>query len=341
MTKHTVIVKRPDEEMEIIEFDGRYRCDLKTLICDEENTILDYVMLGRSGDRCFAMACDQDGIFKSLPPNFNLITQSGRHRFLSNIVGTVVFFCYQWEDVWEKEIWDFELLDLDQAQINNVEKILSEPYQEELLAAKSKDPSIHHNTVILTSFQPVSLAHLTFFFLSFGFPGLKMKFCAQPDCTEEYEMVVKRSRKNQDVIVCSGATTAYEIKLPIPAFSFEDRSQDGKAVAQRIAKIHELRRSLRAIEIPDVVYVTEGNVEKLAQEVRIFENMCHLNRDGYMVYLDIMYDYDSATMKRIYEILEFAVHLPNPNEKRKYIERYLAGILPPAEILRINIENWE
>lgn len=340
MAKHTIIVKRPDKVPEIIEFEGQYRCDLKKLFGNDSNIILDYVMLGSSGDRCFAMACDQNGKFKSLDPNFNLITQSGGHKFFSNILGTAVFFCYQYEDVWEKEIWNFQLLDLEQSQISRIMTILSEPYQRYLLAEKRRNPNLHHNEMIITRFQPVQRTHLAFFFVMLGFPGLKMKFATQPDCAEEYELTVKKGKANTEKLICSGVTIARKMSFQIPAFT-SGKAQCEEAFDERLRKLPKVKQSLVSIGIPKTVYVTEGDVGLVMQEVRSFEMVCLESREHYESYISMMNDFDKDTIDKIHETLKIAVNLYSPAKKRQYIEEHLSGILSPEEIAKINIENWE
>lgn len=145
MPIHKIAIKKPGCSLEHLDFDGTYRCDVKPLLNGKsEGTTLEYVMLRQTKDgRCLCMVCDENGRFKQLPHNFSMITQSGGYKFLSEIVGTVVFVCYQWENVWEKEIYDFELLDLNDDEISIVNTILGELYQERVKIMAANDPSIH------------------------------------------------------------------------------------------------------------------------------------------------------------------------------------------------------
>jgi hypothetical protein len=76
-----------------------------------------------------------------------MITKSGGYKFLSPIVGTVVFVCYRWEDVWSKEIYDFELLDLNDDEVSIINTILSDQYQERVKVMAQNDPTIHDNPI--------------------------------------------------------------------------------------------------------------------------------------------------------------------------------------------------
>lgn len=149
MATHKIAIKRPDGELETMAFEGVYRSDVKPLLTKETEWVtLQYVMLRQTPDgRCLCMVCDEDGRFKQLPYNFSMITQSGSYKFLSQIVGTVAFICYRWENVWEKEIYDYELMDLNDDELSIIQTILGEPYQERVKAASKSDSSIHDRPV--------------------------------------------------------------------------------------------------------------------------------------------------------------------------------------------------
>lgn len=149
MAIHKIAIKRPGCSLEPLSFDGTYRCDVKPLLNGKaEGTTLEYVMLRQTPDgRCLCMVCDEDGRFKQLPYNFSMITQSGGYKFMSQIVGTVVFVCYRWEDVWAKEIYDFELLDLNDDEMSIINTILGEQYQERVKDMFRNDPTIHDSPV--------------------------------------------------------------------------------------------------------------------------------------------------------------------------------------------------
>ena len=151
METHKIAIKRPGCSLEPLSFDGTYRCDVKPLLNGKaEGTTLEYVMLRQTPDgRCLCMVCDENGRYKQLPYNFSMITKSGNHKFLSTIVGTVVFVCYRWEDVWAKEIYDFELLDLNNDELSIINTILADQYQQRVKEMGQKDPTIHDSPVFI------------------------------------------------------------------------------------------------------------------------------------------------------------------------------------------------
>lgn len=149
MATYKIAIKRPDSPLELLDFEGTYRCDVKPLLNGKaEGTTLEYVMLRQTKDgRCLCMVCDEDGRYKQLPYNFSMITKSGSHKFLSRVLGTVVFVCYRWEDVWAKEIYDYELLDLNDHEISIINTILGDQYQERVKVISQQDPTIHDSPI--------------------------------------------------------------------------------------------------------------------------------------------------------------------------------------------------
>lgn len=121
-----VIVKQVGKPAEIMEVDYKYRNEVGKLI--DEGITNEYVHIVQNE---LAMVVDEDGLPKELPFNFLLSTNSP-HYPIQAIVGTVVFCRYQWENPWEKEIYDYELMDVTEQDIERVNELLSVPLQTEL-----------------------------------------------------------------------------------------------------------------------------------------------------------------------------------------------------------------
>ena len=153
MPVHKIAVKRPNEPLELLDFEGTYRSDVTPLVGNKEHTYLQYVSLGVDGDRHLAMACDEDGMAKNLPVNFNMITHSGNHSFYESILGAVVFLVYREENTWEKEIWDFELESLNDKDIALIESLLSEKTQKYEKLMSELDPGITKTPTMF--FEPI------------------------------------------------------------------------------------------------------------------------------------------------------------------------------------------
>ena len=114
-----VIVKKAGKPAEIVDIDCKYRNELRKLISDED-IIPEYVEIV---PQQLGMVVDEDGLPKSLPFNFYLATNNPYFP-VQEIVGTVVFFRYKWENPFEKEIYDFEVLDVTEKDIELVEDIV-------------------------------------------------------------------------------------------------------------------------------------------------------------------------------------------------------------------------
>lgn len=116
-----IIVKEPGKEMRVVDFDGKYRCDVKPFL--GEDITLEYVQMQGGEDSRLAMVCDEDGKIKQLPYNFCLPLQFWG---VDAIVGTVCIVRFRWEDPWEKDLWDFELMDVTPEDVAGVKNLLSD-----------------------------------------------------------------------------------------------------------------------------------------------------------------------------------------------------------------------
>lgn len=107
-----ILVKEPQKKPVIIDFEGKYRTDVEKLIGDG-NCTMEFVHIVRNE---VDMIVDEDGLPKELPFNFFI-----NHMYpIQAIVGTVVFCRYQWENSDEKEIYDYELRDLTEQDIEYI-----------------------------------------------------------------------------------------------------------------------------------------------------------------------------------------------------------------------------
>lgn len=115
-----IIVKEPGKEMRVENFDGKYRCDVRPLL--GEDVTLEYVGMKDDGDTRLCMVLDEDGKIKRLPRNFLIPLNYG----IDTIVGTVCIVRFRWENPWEKELWDFELMDVTPEDVAGVKNLLSD-----------------------------------------------------------------------------------------------------------------------------------------------------------------------------------------------------------------------
>lgn len=126
--KFHVIKKEPGKELEVLEVDATYLCDLQKIFFGE-NITMERVALNRN--RTFWMLVDEDGLSKRLPLNFLLETENICFP-IQKIVGTAVFVKSKFADVWNEEIYDYEVDDLDAAYQRIVRTILLDDIQQTL-----------------------------------------------------------------------------------------------------------------------------------------------------------------------------------------------------------------
>ena len=125
--KARIIKKEPGEAPEVIEVDAKYLCDLTKLFFGD-HVIMQRVALNR--DRTLWLLVDEDGLLKDLPRNF-LLPMGGFHP-VQKIVGTAIFARSKPADVWDKEIYDYEVDDLSEKHQQAVNAILSDNAQQAL-----------------------------------------------------------------------------------------------------------------------------------------------------------------------------------------------------------------
>lgn len=125
---HSIIIKRPGEPAEVMEIEATYRCDLTPLL--GRNITPSYCHLCQRNDiRRLCLVCDEDGRYKDLPANFDLVTFGVLGNYYVPLKGAVVFFKYIWEPSDGKEIYDYKLTSISDRDIALVEYILGDEYQ--------------------------------------------------------------------------------------------------------------------------------------------------------------------------------------------------------------------
>ena len=126
--KFHVIKKEPGKELEVLEVDATYLCDLQKIFF-KENITMERVALNRN--RTFWMLVDEDGLSKRLPRNFLLSTENGYFP-VQKIVGTAVFVKSKFADIFNDLIYDYEVDDLDESYQQAIRSILSDDVQQML-----------------------------------------------------------------------------------------------------------------------------------------------------------------------------------------------------------------
>ena len=123
-----VAVKEVGKDVEYIEVDDKYRLECCKKFTGKENSV-DFVSLNREGTFCIAV--NEDGLSKKLPTNF-LIEILSPDFPIQKMVGTVVFIRSKYADPYLHPIYDYEVDDLREEDIELITMILEESYQAEL-----------------------------------------------------------------------------------------------------------------------------------------------------------------------------------------------------------------
>lgn len=268
--KHKVAVKHPGKPMEIIEIESKYRTDVKPFIAQDDNTILQFVIMKRTENRIFCFACDEEGLIKNLPLNFEMLTQSGNTSFLSRVVGTVVFLVYELEDVYNKEIYDFEIRDITDEDIALAEYVLSDKTQQKARNLAKMDPHIHDKPEFV--FRPIddlneflegpstSLFRIPSYFIPleiFGRfkVGKAIEFFADPAGKHKFVAGV-RFENRCVVIYCKDTITAKDFSINHELLRSNMTNKDAEKYLQQFLQ------SMFKMGLPAFLYVSEETYKK-------------------------------------------------------------------------------
>lgn len=123
-----IAVKEVNKPLKILETTKIYRSDAAREHIGQDSAI-QYVQISPKDTLC--MCVDEDGLPKELSVNF-LFPTSSPHFPIQKAVGTVVFTRHKWVNVFEEEIWDYEVTDLTDDDIEHIKIMLDEAYQIDL-----------------------------------------------------------------------------------------------------------------------------------------------------------------------------------------------------------------
>lgn len=123
-----IAVKRVGMPLEIIESNHIYRTDCaKEIIKDCDG--VDFVRLNNDGT--LSLAADDIGLVKELKTNF-LLKTNNKHFPIQKMVGTIVFIRCKYVDIYKESIWDYELEDITNDDIEYINNIISDETQAKL-----------------------------------------------------------------------------------------------------------------------------------------------------------------------------------------------------------------
>jgi len=271
--EHKIAIKEPGKPLEIRTCEGTYRTDVRPFIDSGNDTYLQFVQIRSQKDRVLCFACDEDGIRKALPANFQMLTRSGNHSFFETILGTVVFLVFRWEDPYEKEIYDFELMDLNDDDIAIVEKLLSAQTQEKSRLVAEIDPNVHTDGHLF--FEPIKdlneylfsspspLANIpSFLVASYLFTewpvNEPLSFYVDQKGKVMYTTGIKGAPFNRKLeIYCECAQLAHAFSLPI------EITADGISEESAIDLMKKYMDMLHQWGVPGFVYITKETEKRI------------------------------------------------------------------------------
>lgn len=128
-----IMVKEVGKDLEVVDTKEKYFGNCVRSYLGKDITVERVYLDGME----FIMGVDEDGLFKQLPLNFLMSMQNPIYP-VQYIVGTVVFARCKPCNPYEEEIWDFEVTDVTEEDIKQVEGYLSDYYQSALCLAVQK-----------------------------------------------------------------------------------------------------------------------------------------------------------------------------------------------------------
>lgn len=128
-----VMVKEVGKPLAVVDTKEKYFGDCVRSYLGKDITVERVYLDGME----FIMGVDEDGLMKQLPLNFLMSMQNPVYP-VQYIVGTVVFVRCKPCNPYEEEIWDFEVTDVTEEDIKQIEGYLSDYYQSALRLAVQK-----------------------------------------------------------------------------------------------------------------------------------------------------------------------------------------------------------
>ncbi len=125
-----ILKKCVGKELEVVDTNEKYLMDCGRKELFGRETTLERVYLDGFE---FILVVDEDGLSKQLPLNFFMdFTNSGSPFPVQAIVGDVLFVRNKPCNPYEEEMWDFEVTDVTDKDIERVQKMLAADVQNRL-----------------------------------------------------------------------------------------------------------------------------------------------------------------------------------------------------------------
>lgn len=123
-----IAVKEVGTPLRIVESKEKYRSACVKNFTGKDDPA-EFVKL--SNDGFFCVGVNENGLPLKLPVNF-LIKTKNRDFPIQKIVGTAVFVRCLPADPWSEELWDFEVEDITDKDLEQIKRLLADNRQEEL-----------------------------------------------------------------------------------------------------------------------------------------------------------------------------------------------------------------
>ena len=123
-----VLKKKPGKSIESVKVEATYLSDVGEALLGRKVTIERIPM---NSEKTVWILIDEDGLGKDLPLNF-LIPTISPYFPIQKIVGTAVFVCSKYSDIFAEEIYDYEVCDLSNQLERIAHLILSDDIQQSL-----------------------------------------------------------------------------------------------------------------------------------------------------------------------------------------------------------------
>ena len=128
-----IVVKEPKEDIKIIETTKQYRTECVKEIIGEKY-YLEYITVTADEEHMLSLAVIEDGLMRELPPNILISTTSPIFP-IQILVGPVVFVKTKYENAYIKDIWDFEVEDITDEDLELIKQMTDFKTQEVLFEA--------------------------------------------------------------------------------------------------------------------------------------------------------------------------------------------------------------
>ena len=123
-----IAIKEVGKPLQIVETAQQYR-DNAVKPYTGQDELVEYVRL--SPDGCLCLGVNEIGLRLDLPTNFLIHVSNPRYP-IQKMLGNVVFIRHKPVNIFEEEIWDYEVTDLNEEDLQFIEYLLSPEVQNTL-----------------------------------------------------------------------------------------------------------------------------------------------------------------------------------------------------------------